>query len=134
MRKKKSAAPADSTPFFARYLEGQVGSGQTSAEVRSSRGGAYAKAKAKASAKAPRPPLMTLKYPSDKDEWTYAPYYGSTADVPEKYRDPIVTLKFPSDSDEHWYDASYLRKADVPTGKSKASGKVQLTKKALKRK
>lgn len=134
MSKKKSAAPADSTPFFARYLEGQVASGQTSAEVRSSRGGAYAKAKAKASAKASRPPLMTLKYPSDKDEWTFAPHYGSTTDVPEKYRDTIVTLKFPSDSDEHWYDASYLSKADVPKGKAKAGGKIQLKKTALKRK
>jgi len=130
MSKKKSAAPADSTPFFARYLEGQVASGQTSAEVRSSRGSAYAKAKAKASPKV----LQTLKYPSDRDELIYAPYYVSTKDVPEEYRDPIVTLKFPSDSDEHWYDATYLDKADVPTGKPKAGGNIQLKKKALKRK
>src|SRR5262245_38034865 len=67
MSKKKSAT---STPFFARYLEGQVGSTQTSAEVRSSSGRAYAKAKAKPAPKT----LVTLKFPSDSDELHYFPY------------------------------------------------------------
>ena len=130
MSKKKSAAPAASTPFFARYLEGQV-SGQTRAEVRSGSHSAYAKAKAKAPSKG----MVTLKFPSDNDELVYAPHYSSPQDVPEKYRDPIVTLKFPSDSDEHWYDAAYLTKTDVPKGSAKAGGgKIQLKKTALKKK
>jgi Serine endopeptidase inhibitors len=128
MSKKKSAAPAASTPFFARYLEGQVASGQARAEVRSGRGSAYAKAKAKAPAKGPT--MVTLKFPSDNDELNYVPHYRSPKDVPEKYREPIMTLKFPSDSDEHSYQATYLAKADVPKGKAtKTGGKIQLKKK-----
>ena len=128
MSKKKSAAPATSTPFFARYLEGQDPSGQ--AEVRSSSGVAYAKAKAKTKAVA-----VTLKFPSDNDEVTYVPYYKGPKYIPDKYREPIVTLKFPSDSDEHSYEARYLAAADVPKGTATAAGgKIQLKKAAGKRK
>ena len=133
MSKKKSAAPAASTPFFARYLEGQSPSGQAKAEVRSSSRGAYAKAKAKA--KAATKTLVTLKYPSDKDEVTYVPYYLGSKYIPEKYREPIMTLKYPSDSDEQSYLPRYLATADVPKGTVIASGgKIQLKKSPLKRK
>ena len=126
MSKKKSAT---STPFFARYLEGQVGSTQTSAEVRSSSGRAYAKAKAKPAPKT----LVTLKFPSDSDELHYFPYYRNLNDIPEKYREPLQTLKFPSDSDEHSYEAAYLTKTAVPKGTPKpGGGKIQLKKTALK--
>ena len=134
MSKKKSAASAVSTPFFARYLEGQVAS---SAEVRSARGSAYAKAKAKKKAATATPIKVTLKFPSDSDEVTYVPYYQGPKYVPPKYRGPVITLKYPSDSDEYGYVASYLTKADVPkaavTGAVKAaSGKIVLKKKPLK--
>ena len=132
MSKKKSAASPVSTPFFARYLEGQVTS---SAEVRTARGGAYAKAKKKAATVTPI--KVTLKFPSDSDEVTYVPYYQGPKYVPPKYRGPNMTLKYPSDSDEYGYIASYLTKADVPkaavAGAVKAaSGKIQLKKKPLK--
>lgn len=134
MSKKKSTAPAADTPFFARYLEGQVPSGQAKAEVRSGRGGAYAKAKAKASAKVSTKTLVTLKFPSDSDEVTYVPYYKGPKYIPDKYREPVVTLKYPSDSDEHSYVANYLVKADVPKGTATAAGgKIQLKKAALKK-
>lgn len=134
MSKKKSAV---STPFFARYLEGQDAS---SAEVRSARGSAYAKAKAKKKAATKAAPiLVTLKFPSDSDEVTYVPYYLGSKYVPVKYRGPIVTLKYPSDSDEYGYVASYLTKADVPKAAVKgavkaAGGKIQLKKTSLKKK
>ena len=132
MSKKKSAAPAASTPFCARYLEGQDPSGQ--AEVRSSSGVAYAKAKAKTKASA-KAVAVTLKFPSDNDEVTYVPYYKGPQYIPDKYREPIVTLKFPSDSDEHSYEARYLAAADVPKGTvTAASGKIHLKKAAGKRK
>ena len=137
MSTKKSAA---STPFFARYLEGQGSSGQAQAEVRSSSGGAYAKAKAKKKAATKAAPnLVTLKFPSDSDEVTYVPYYQGPKYIPVKYREPIVTLKYPSDSDEYGYVASYLTRADVPkaavTGAVKAAGgKIQLKKAAGKKK
>ena len=120
-KKDKSSA---TTPFFARYLEGQFASDQPSAELRSGKSVGYAKAKAGA-----KPPLQTLKFPSDNDELAYVPYYRSAKDIPEKYREKIVTLKFPSDSDEHKYEATYIAKADVPKGKPKSGGKVQLKKK-----
>jgi hypothetical protein len=52
---KSDAAPADSTPFFARYLEGQDQQrdkpDQNVADVEKDQG------------------RQTLKYPSDRDEW-----------------------------------------------------------------
>lgn len=52
---KSDAAPAESTPFFARYLEGQDEKrdklNQTGADAPKDEG------------------RMTLKYPSDRDEW-----------------------------------------------------------------
>ena len=120
-KKDKSSA---TTPFFARYLEGQFASDQPSAELRSGQSIGYVKAKAAA-----KPTLQTLKYPSDNDELAYVPYYRSVKDIPVKYREKIVTLKFPSDSDEHKYEATYVTKADVPKGAPKAGGKVQLKKK-----
>jgi len=132
MSKKKTTAPAASTPFFARYLEGQHAS-ELTAEIRRGSGSAYAKAKAKAKA-APKGTFQTLKFPSDSDELHYVPYYSSSKDVPDKYREPIMTLKFPSDSDEHRYEATYLAKADVPKGKGSTTGKIQLKKAGGKKK
>jgi hypothetical protein len=52
---KSEAAPADSTPFFARYLEGQH---ENRDELNQNR------------ADAPKDDgRQTLKYPSDRDEW-----------------------------------------------------------------
>lgn len=119
-KKDKSSA---TTPFFARYLEGQFASDQPSAELRSGKSIGYVKAKA-----GTKPPLQTLKYPSDNDELAYVPYYRTVKDIPVKYREKIVTLKFPSDSDEQSYDAMYVAKADVPKSTPKSGGKVQLKK------
>jgi hypothetical protein len=52
---KSEAVPADSTPFFARYLEGQR---ENRDELKQNR------------ADAPKDDgRQTLKYPSDRDEW-----------------------------------------------------------------
>ena len=52
---KSDEAPADSTPFFARYLEGQH---ENRDELNQN------------SADAPKDDgRQTLKYPSDRDEW-----------------------------------------------------------------
>lgn len=125
MSKNKRGKTATTTPFFARYLEGQVSSNEPGATITGGKGIAYAKAATKSIP-------QTLKYPSDRDEWDYAPLYRKAADVPEKLRDRIVTLKYPSDRDEDIYEASYLSAADVPSGKPKLTGKVKLKKKKKK--
>jgi hypothetical protein len=52
---KSDAAPADSTPFFARYLEGQ----DDSRDKLNPNGAEALKDEGR----------QTLKYPSDRDEW-----------------------------------------------------------------
>jgi hypothetical protein len=122
VRKKENqgVAPATNTkPFFARYLEGQQGSeAATSAKVGGRNNLAHKRVV--------KPPIQTLKFPSDGDELHYYPYY------PKKPSGGgFVTLKFPSDSDEHKYVASYAAKADVPKGKAKpkAGARIYLKKK-----
>ncbi|PYS44391.1 MAG: hypothetical protein DMF71_03830 [Acidobacteria bacterium] len=128
-RKKKQdvASPADSTPFFVRYLEGQSDSeAEGSARIAGRQSLGYKKAATKTG------PIQTLKFPSDGDELHYYPYYASKNDLPQKPSGGgFVTLKFPSDSDEHKYVASYVAKADVPKGKAKpkTGGRVYLKKK-----
>jgi len=124
-RKKKqdAASPADSTPFFVRYLEGQEAG---SARIAGRQSLGYKKAATKTG------PIQTLKFPSDGDELHYYPYYPSKNDLPQKPSGGgFVTLKFPSDSDEHKYVASYVAKTDVPKGKAKpkGGGRVYLKKK-----
>jgi Serine endopeptidase inhibitors len=131
-KKKPGAAASTSTPFFARYLEGQHDAeAADSAKVRGRSGVGYAKAKAKA---APIP-IQTLKFPSDSDELHYFPYYPSKEYVPlpPGKKPKIITLKFPSDSDEGGgYIAQYITKAAVPKKASATTGlkegKVQLQK------
>lgn len=117
------AKAVTSEPFFARYLEGQESGTQSSAEVGERKSLAYKKA-------IKAPPLMSLKYPSDKDEVDYMPYYRSKADVPKTPGRGAVTLKFPSDSDEDIYHAEYISKADVPKGKAIKKGASIKLKKA----
>lgn len=123
-RKKQGAVPADnSTPFFARYLEGQEEvEAARSAKVEGRKGIAYKKAEA-AIAK------QTLKYPSDRDELEYRPYYANAADVPKEARGAsgrLTTLKFPSDRDEDSHYAHYVEASDVPTGSAKPKATVNL--------
>lgn len=126
-KKPVAKQPGTSTPFFARYLEGQEGSGaESSAEI----GGGQSLAYKKAIKKPIRPPLQTLKFPSDSDELHYKPYYRSAADVPKGPVGGFVTLKFPSDNDEDTYHAQYISKADVPKGKASPKGGKILLKKA----
>ena len=113
----------NSTPFFARYLEGQE------ARVEGRKDIAYKKA--------PGTVVQTLKFPSDRDELEYRPYYLKAEDVPAAMRGPgrVVTLKFPSDNDEDTCIANYANAADVPAGgaKSKGTASVRLKKKTVKK-
>jgi serine endopeptidase inhibitor I10-like protein len=124
-RKNRPEKKSDSKPFFARYLEGQPTEG--SAEVAGGAGLGFKKAI--------RPPIQTLKFPSDGDELHYCPYYASTVDVPDKYKGSgLVTLKYPSDRDEDIYLAEYLTKAAAPKGAVKAKGgAVKLKKRPAKK-
>ena len=121
-RKPGVPQPGTSKPFFARYLEGQEGGTESSAEIGGRKSLAYKKTI--------RAPLQTLKFPSDSDELHYKPYYRSAADVPKKPGGGLVTLKFPSDNDEDTYHAQYISKADVPKGKAAAKGGKIVLKKA----
>ncbi|MBA3243148.1 MAG: microviridin/marinostatin family tricyclic proteinase inhibitor [Acidobacteria bacterium] len=143
-RDKKDASPeatrrGKATPFFARYLEGQdaeadaeakVGGGKDQSnftfkeKARSTKKSGAKKSGAKASAAsagrksaasaAKAPPMMTLKYPSDRDEWTFYPYYR-LEDVGGKVTNKPVTLKYPSDNDEGApYYAVYADASDAP--------------------
>jgi hypothetical protein len=85
--RRDPAPPTGSLPFFARFLEGQHGDDYPTTD-----GGLQA---------SPARP-MTLKYPSDRDEWE--PFFDAPTDggntlqaAPERR-----TLKYPSDRDEEW--------------------------------
>jgi hypothetical protein len=122
-RKKKSDAEqtGSSTPFFARYLEGQDSKTIGSAKVGGRAGIAQKDAKAA---------KQSWKYPSDRDEVDWFPYYPSAADVPKEPGSKLVTLKYPSDSDEETWLAEYLSAEDVPAKNIKTkAAKVQLKKK-----
>ena len=79
MRKKENqgVVPATNTkPFFARYLEGQEGSeAATSAKVGGRNNLAHKRVV--------KPPIQTLKFPSDSDEHKYVASYAAKADVPK---------------------------------------------------
>ena len=131
-KKREGAAPPPpdpetTTPFFARFLEGQHDE-DAEAKVTARRGRAHAtkKAGAKAASK-----LQTLKYPSDRDEYVFYPYHVEAATAKATRR----TLKYPSDSDEDVgpYVPVYLDAADAPktaTARPKKDAKVRLTTKA----
>lgn len=70
-----SAPPSGSLPFFARFLEGQ-NSEDSILQAAPER-------------------QLTLKYPSDRDEWE--PFNDSTLQAAPERR---MTLKYPSDRDE----------------------------------
>ena len=133
-RKRKSPVlpppEAAATPFFARFLEDQQG-GDAEAKVSARRGRAQAAAKSgggsKSTAKA-----VTLKYPSDRDEYVLYPYHVEAATV--KAGTARQTLKYPSDRDEDIgpYVPVYIDAADAPkttTAKPKQDAKVRLTRK-----
>lgn len=159
MKKKdrKDASPeaaggGTATPFFARYLEGQDAEAKVSEgrnqpnftykeDARSTkRGGAKAAKKgatkgaasgggAKAAA---RPPLQTLKYPSDRDEWIFYPYHVEAAAAPTAGRQ---TLKFPSDGDEdRGYYVVYVDPSEAPQGETTKAAKPKETGVRLTRK
>jgi|GEM_PF-1706851 len=138
--RKKKDAPPGTTPFFARYLEGQTNEdAEAKVTERAGRPSATAKKSAKKSAgkkssgtqAAAASPRVTLKYPSDNDEYIYFPYHVEAATKgPGK---GAQTLKYPSDNDEEGgVYALYADEADAPKAGAKAKAKdaqVRLTRK-----
>ncbi|HEX8475268.1 MAG TPA: microviridin/marinostatin family tricyclic proteinase inhibitor [Pyrinomonadaceae bacterium] len=138
-------------PFFARFLESQD---DADAEIRNSRrvgkmatstrsSGAKSKAKSggKASSKAtkksrgtagPKRPLMTLKYPSDRDEVDFYPYFVTAETTIAATGNRNQTLKFPSDGDEEAYAGLYVNRQDIPAGNVKRlkDARIRITRKA----
>lgn len=156
-RKKQAPAaapePADAAPFFARFLESQQPEEDAEAKVSArgrraqatakSRGGAKKSAAKKSAAKksgakksagkkvtaAASAKAVTLKYPSDRDEWVLYPYQLEAARRGPGSGDQ--TLKYPSDGDEDTaYALSYVDRKDVPaTARAKAKeARVTITK------
>ncbi len=142
------AAPSETaTPFFARYLEGQDAEAKVSEgrnqpgftykeAARSTKKGGAKKAAAGAKAKAAaKPPIQTLKYPSDRDEWIFYPYHPEAATAKATSRH---TLKYPSDNDEdRGYYAVYSDAADAPKSetakaKPKETAGIRLSRKKPK--
>ena len=78
-QKDSAVPPADAaaTPFFARFLEDQHGDAGAKPAVH----------------------LMTLKYPSDRDERDVYPHVGVEA-APTNVGPSHFSLKYPSDRDE----------------------------------
>jgi hypothetical protein len=144
----KAARGETATPFFARYLEGQdaeakVGEGRSqpnftykeTARGGTKKGGAKAAGGTKAAGgakaaggtkAAAKPPIQTLKYPSDRDEWIFYPYHPEAATTTTKAK--AETLKYPSDSDEQgpyyavYSDAAEAPKATASKAKAKETG------------
>jgi hypothetical protein len=126
----KAVSGETATPFFARYLEGQdaeakVGEGRNqpaftykeNARGSTKKGGAKAAgaksgAKAAGAKAAAKPPIQTMKYPSDSDELVFYAYHAEAAEAKAASRQ---TLKYPSDNDEdRAYFAVYADAADAP--------------------
>jgi hypothetical protein len=154
IKKKAGAAPppvedaAAATPFFARFLEDQHAD-DDEAKVTERGGRAPFTYKERAAAKsdttktkATKPKAggvtktkaataVTLKYPSDRDEWVLYPYHVEAASIKGSTRQ---TLKYPSDRDEvDGYVPVYINAADAPksaSAKPKKDAKVALTTKA----
>jgi hypothetical protein len=162
-RNRKDASPKaarreTATPFFARYLEGQdadaeakvsegknqsnftmkenargAKKGGAKSAAKTSAAGADKKSAAAGAAKA-APPMQTLKYPSDRDEYIFYPYHPEAATAKTSRQ----TLKFPSDNDEgDGYYAVYADANDAPKATAKAAAKpkdanVRLTRKKPK--
>ena len=147
-RRKKGEADAPtcapSTPFFARFLEGQHAD-DDEAKVTASRARASytekqgarkttaAKSRVTKTTAAKPAKLQTLKFPSDGDEHVFYPYQVEAATV-KGGGGTRQTLKFPSDRDEgDPYVAVYIDAADAPkTSKAKAKkgAKIALTSKS----
>ena len=130
-RERPAPSPQDAettTPFFARFLEGQYDGDDAEAKVTARRG--RAQATKKAGAKATRK-LQTLKYPSDNDEYVLYPYHVEAVTA----KATRATMKYPSDRDEDIgpYVPVYLDAADAPktaTAKPKKDAKIRLTTKS----
>ena len=132
MKNRKKSAPAEARPFFARYLEGQEPDAEAKVEGGRSRSNfTYKEATEKSGEKSAK--AVTMKYPSDNDEYVYYPYHPQAAE--QQAKAPRHTLKYPSDSDEDGpYYALYQDEADVPkraTAKPKEAA-VRLTRKKPK--
>jgi hypothetical protein len=156
--KKVTAAPpeaAAATPFFARFLEGQtpeedaeatVSERAPRAQYTTTRGGAKKPAAQKSAAKKSASKksagkksagtqraaakAVTLKYPSDKDEWVFYPYHVEAARIGPG--SGPQTMKAPSDGDElPAFAVSYVDRKDAPpttTTKAKAKeARVKIT-------
>lgn len=160
---KKDASPEaarseTATPFFARYLEGQEADAEAKvSEGRNQqnftykegargtkKGGAKATTKTTAAGKGSQkasastakaaPPMQTLKYPSDRDEWIFYPYHIEAATA-KAGGGKAVTLKFPSDNDEgDPYYAVYAEAKDAPKAGAKAAAKPKEASMRLTRK
>jgi hypothetical protein len=148
-RDRKEASPeggGTATPFFARYLEGQdaeakVSEGRNQAgftykeDARSTKKSGAKSAAAPGNAKA-KPPLQTLKYPSDRDELVFYAYHAEAAEA-SPARGARVTLKYPSDNDEDrgyyavYADAKDAPKSETAKAKPKETG-VRLSRKKPK--
>ncbi|HEX8500731.1 MAG TPA: microviridin/marinostatin family tricyclic proteinase inhibitor [Pyrinomonadaceae bacterium] len=145
--RKKDAPPAEAgttatTPFFARFLEGQEPDEDAEAKVSARRGRAQATTKSGGSTKksgggrksgakksaakksagkksgaagktTAAAKAVTLKYPSDNDEFVLYPYRIEAARLgPGSGRQ---TLKYPSDGDEDTsFAVTYVDRKDVP--------------------
>jgi len=85
---------AASTPFFARFLEGQHGDAGEKAPVQ----------------------FMTLKYPSDRDEHDpFVTPHGNAEAAPTEAGPSRMTLKYPSDRDEiDWYVSPHGNATNAP--------------------
>ena len=147
-RKDRKDASPQATPFFVRYLEGQdaeakvnEGRGQSNftykEEARSTKKGGAKKSGAKKSgaksaaggkkggAGGAKAPIITLKYPSDRDEWIFYPYHVEAATAPTAGRQ---TLKYPSDGDEErGYYAVYVDPSEAPKAETTKAAKPKET-------
>lgn len=122
-KKDEPVPPSDApvAPFFARFLEDQ-NDVDAEAKVTARRSRAEATSKSKVSKTTAAKPkaggvtkvkAVTLKYPSDNDEYVLYPYKVEAATIKGSSRQ---TLKYPSDRDEDIgpYIPVYLDAADVP--------------------
>lgn len=140
-KQNKPQAPRNetATPFFVRYLEGQSVEPDAEAKISGKRRTARATtggAKKSAKKKAAPPKLVTLKFPSDNDEYVLYPYHidadVKVVNLPPKFE----TRKFPSDNDEYGpYFPVYINRADVPkTATTKAAAQPKAAPVSLSRK
>jgi Serine endopeptidase inhibitors len=132
-KKQAPAAPPETvaTPFFVRFLEGQQPEEDAEATVSerapraqyttsrgakkpaAKKGGAKKGGAKKGGANKGAAKIVTLKYPSDRDEIVFYPYHAEAARIGPG--SGAQTMKAPSDNDEFAaFAATYVNRKDVP--------------------